>query len=315
MTQQRIPIVLFVYNRPETTRKVVNALSKQTIIPKEIIVYADGSRSSQDDDAIEEVAEIISTIRWTKVTFIQRPENMGCAPNIIHGLTDVFRNNDQAVIVEDDILPSQHFYEAMCILLNEYRNNEIIFSVGSYPTVKNAIRDYPYDVIMSPRFSCWGWGTWADRWSRIEGDLEQGKLPYSTPEEVPIHAGEDLSISVLSLKNNPGFSWAYPTALHCLRNNWLQAITNYYLTNNIGLTSGEHGYAHQGLVQFYKENNVINAKIPQRFPKPIADSKVDSAIREFLSAVNQAASSSKTENVFRTVAKAVKQFIFQKKNI
>jgi hypothetical protein len=142
---------------------------------------------------------------------------------------------------------------------------------------------------MSPRFSCWGWGTWADRWNRIASALQQNLLPYSAPEEIPNHAGDDLPASILKVINHPDHYWDYPIALHCLRNNWFHAITNYYLTNNIGQTSGDHAHHNQKVIQFMQENNTIDEKVPVKFSRPEANPIVDVAVRTYLSAIKKVA--------------------------
>lgn len=286
------PIVLFAYNRTDTLIRVLEAIRSQTKMPDNLIVFSDGARIPTDV-GVTKVRKILRNIDWVDTEIIERPQNFGCAPNIIDGLTTVFKDNAQAIILEDDVLPARHFYESMVLMLEHYSADEQVFAVGGYPSVSRAITDYPFDVIMSPRFSCWGWGTWADRWNRIAEDLKQREWPYSAPNEIPTHAGEDLSQSILQIRNRPNFYWDIPIALHCLRNNWFHAITNCYLTNNIGLTSGHHGHAHPELIQFMQENNAIDEKVPRKFSKPEADPRVDSAIRTYLSAVNQAAIPSK----------------------
>ncbi|MGD0781145.1 MAG: methyltransferase domain-containing protein [Dehalococcoidales bacterium] len=286
------PIVLFTYNRINTLQRVLDAIQAQTKLPEKMIVFSDGACLPTDNGVLE-VRKILRNIDWVDTEIIERPKNIGCASNIIDGLSDVFKSNSQAVILEDDVLPAHHFYESMVLMLEHYYTDEHVFAVGGYPSVSKTIADYPCDVIMSPRFSCWGWGTWADRWKRIEYDLVQRKLPYSTPDEIPTHAGEDIPASILQIKSHPDFYWDIPIALHCLRNNWFHAITNYYLTNNIGLMSGHHGHSRPELIQFTQENNAIEDKNPRKFSKPEADPRVDSAIRAYLSAVNQAAIPSK----------------------
>lgn len=286
------PVVLFTYNRPGILQRVLKAIQSQTKLPDKLIIYSDGARV-QTDEGVLNVRKILHSIDWLETEIIERPKNFGCAPNIIDGLSTVFNRHARAVILEDDVLPARHFYELMVIMLDHYIAVGQVFAVGGYPSVSKTIADYPYDVIMSPRFSCWGWGTWADRWNRVAGALEQHQLPYSTPGEIPNHAGDDLPASILQVINRPDFYWDIPIALHCLRNNWFHAITNYYLTNNIGQTSGDHGQNNLKLNQFMQENKIIDEKVPRNFPSPEADPRVDSAVRAYLSAKNQATSLSK----------------------
>jgi len=167
-----IPLVLFTYNRTDTLLRVIEAIRYQTKMPDKLIVFSDGARVPTDDGILN-VRKMLHSIDWLDTEIIERPKNLGCAPNIINGLTTVFKDHSQAVILEDDVLPARHFYEAMVLMLEHYSANEQVFAVGGYPSVSKAVANYPYDVIMSPRFSCWGWGTWAECWNRIADDLEQ----------------------------------------------------------------------------------------------------------------------------------------------
>lgn len=281
-----IPIVLFTYNRVDTLQRVLDAIRAQTKLPGKLIVFSDEARNPIDE-GVSKVRKILHSIDWLDTEIVERTKNFGCAPNIIDGLTTVFKNHSQAVILEDDILPAHHFYESMILMLEHYSADKQVFAVGGYPSVSRTIADYPYDVIMSPRFSCWGWGTWAERWNRIAGDLEKRRLPYAAPEEIPSHAGADLPASILLIKKRPDFYWDYPIALHCLRNYWFHAVTNFYLTNNIGLTSGDHGAARPESILYMQKNSPIEEKVPRKFSEPKADPRVDSAIRVYLSAANQ----------------------------
>lgn len=310
MVIRMIPMVLFTYNRTDTLQRVLDAIQTQTKLPDKLIVFSDGARVPTDD-GVSKVRKMLHSIDWLDTEIIERPENFGCAQNIVQGLTTVFKKYSQVVILEDDVLPARHFFESMVLMLEHYYEDRQVFAVGSYPSVSNAIVDYPYDVIMSPRFSCWGWGTWAERWNRITDDLAQRQLPYSSPEEIPNHAGKDLPKCFLKIKNHPDLYWDYPIVLHCLRNNWLHAITNYYLTNNIGQTSGDHGRAHPELIQFMRENNVIDEKIPRKFSIPKADPRVNLAIHAYLSAVEQVTLHLKPMVASRTDIKTDKQALSQ----
>jgi GT2 family glycosyltransferase len=130
------PIVLFVYNRPEKTRQILAAIMRQTVLPAEIIIFSDGAKKKEDEEKVSAVREIIRNSININSHIIKRDHNYGCASNIIRGLTEVFTHYQQAVILEDDTLPTTNFYAALCGLLNHYTNEEVIFSVGGFPTIK-----------------------------------------------------------------------------------------------------------------------------------------------------------------------------------
>ena len=59
------------------------------------------------------------------------------------------------------------------------RSSADVFAVGGSPSLRaDALPDYPYDVVLSPRFRCWGWATWAGRWQRVADALPSFVNPF-----------------------------------------------------------------------------------------------------------------------------------------
>ena len=56
------PTLLLVYNRPKTTKKLINALSH--VKPRKIFVSSDGPKNNEDKILCDEVKHIISKINW-----------------------------------------------------------------------------------------------------------------------------------------------------------------------------------------------------------------------------------------------------------
>ena len=57
------PIVLFVYNRPEHTLQVINALKlNKEIGGSELFIFSDGVKEGADDSAVKQVRRFISEI-------------------------------------------------------------------------------------------------------------------------------------------------------------------------------------------------------------------------------------------------------------
>lgn len=283
------PVVLFVFNRPNTTHQVISALSAQTIRPSRLIVFSDGARDLAEETKVKAVRDLIRSIDWATVQMHERKCNWGCAKNIIEGLTEVFKEYPQAVIIEDDVLPASHAYESLLLLLDHYASECQVFSVGGYPSIApDALPDYQYDVILSPRFSVWGWGTWADRWQSILSDLHDFKSPFKSLEDVPTHAGTDLAAALQQIQERPGFYWDLPIALLCLHRGLLHALTRYYLINNLGLSSGTHGSASPKVLDFFARHNAISERLPALYPPVFLQEDICQAIQQYLKAAYSA---------------------------
>ena len=260
------PVIFFAFNRPDTTYRVLAALKQQTLRPPKIIAFVDGARSPLDEARIAQVKRLIQAVDWTGVELHEREKNFGTAANIIGGISEVFEQGySQAIIIEDDVLPAPATYESFCHLLAHYKNDQQVFSVGGFPhLLKNALPNYPYEVIMSLRFGSWGWGTWAERWQSIVADLRDFQNPYSNPADIPPGAGADLAGYLPRIQARPGFYWDIPLVLLSLQRQWVHAHTAYYLIQNIGFREGVSFTTYEPELEHFMHQNVhIQNRLPQ----------------------------------------------------
>lgn len=164
------PVALFVYARPEHTRRVLEGL-RANGVPL-LHVFADAARTEDKRAAVEEVRAMVRAIDWAEVRLVERGENLGLARSIIEGTTAVLREYESAIVLEDDCVPRSDFYAFFRRALAFYRDNPRVWCISGYtaPCIKVPI-DYPWSALSSPRYSSWGWATWRDRWQHYSNDL------------------------------------------------------------------------------------------------------------------------------------------------
>lgn len=160
------PIILFVYNRPEHTRKTVEALQKNILAAKsKLFIYSDGAKSDNDEKKINNVRSYLKTVKgFAKIDIIQRDENLGLADSVISGVNEVFNHYEKVIVLEDDILTSKNFLNFINLALNFYVDDKRIYSISGYNFPIKIPLSYFFKVYISPRASSWGWATWKDRW-------------------------------------------------------------------------------------------------------------------------------------------------------
>ncbi len=115
------PVILFVFNRLEHTRRVIEALlENEEASYTELFIYSDGARNENDLDSIKAVRDYIHEVHgFKKVTIIERKCNIGLAQNIIEGVTEIINEYGKAIILEDDIVVSPVFLKYMNDALRE----------------------------------------------------------------------------------------------------------------------------------------------------------------------------------------------------
>jgi FkbM family methyltransferase len=167
------PIVLFVYNRPEHTRKTLEALRLNDLASESILyIYADGNKQNASEielDAIAATRKVIKEQLWCgDVVIIESQENKGLANSVISGVTDVIEKYKKVIVLEDDIIVNSGFLRYMNTSLHLYEKEGRVFGVSGYKfESKRTIKDKTYFL---PVMSSWGYGTWSDRWEKIDFD-------------------------------------------------------------------------------------------------------------------------------------------------
>jgi hypothetical protein len=162
------PIVLFVYNRIGVTKRTVDAL-KQNKLAKgsELFIFCDGAKKSTDISGVNEVREFVKKITGFKsINIVERDSNYGLSKSIIDGVTHIVNKFDKIIVLEDDLITSQHFLTFMNDGLTTYEKDKQVASIHGYI--------YPIgglpDLFFIKGADCWGWATWKDRWDLFEPD-------------------------------------------------------------------------------------------------------------------------------------------------
>jgi len=168
MTATLAPIVLFVFARPEHTRRTLEALAANALAKQsDLIVYADAARNESEVGRVQAVrAQVHEATGFQSVTVIERETNFGLAQNIIEGVTEVCNRYGRVIVLEDDIVTGRNYLLFMNAALDRYANAPRVWHVSGW--------NYPIDprglgeAFFWRGMNCWGWATWADRWKHFQ---------------------------------------------------------------------------------------------------------------------------------------------------
>jgi len=169
----RAPVALFIYNRPEHTRRTVEALLRANGAPQtDLIVYSDGPREANDFDRVDAARTVVRAASgFRSVTVRERGYNLGIARNIAEGVSDAIARHGRLIVVEDDVLPASGFLDYMNSALDRYQGDARVWHISgwNYPIDPTGLPPYFFWQVMN----CWGWATWADRWAHYRRDPER----------------------------------------------------------------------------------------------------------------------------------------------
>ena len=165
------PILLFTYNRPEHTRRTVQALQKNELADEsDLFIYSDGAKGDKDKMNVQKVREYLQTIdHFRSVTTTIREYNYGLANNIIDGVTNLVGKFKKVIVLEDDLITSPFFLRFMNEALDKYKYEEAVISIHGYCLPI----EYDEPVFFLKGADCWGWATWDRGWKLFNTDSSQ----------------------------------------------------------------------------------------------------------------------------------------------
>ncbi len=183
------PIALFVYNRPEHTRKTLQALQQNKLASESVLhIYADGLKENATEEIkrrVTEVRKLIRSQQWCgEVVIHESEQNKGLYQSVRWGVMEIVEKYGKVIVMEDDLQTSPAFLSYMNRALDFYEKYKSVFSISgyNYPAGQMHIpEDYGYDTYVSLRNSSWGWATWADRWQQIDWDVNVYEQIKRTP--------------------------------------------------------------------------------------------------------------------------------------
>lgn len=239
------PIVLFVYNRPEHTKRTAESLLKNTLAgDSRLFVFSDGAKNEKDAQKVETVRDYIKAVKgFSKIEIVLRDKNFGLANSVISGVTEVLKQYDRVVVMEDDIISSPSFLNFMNKALAFYQDNKSIYSISGYPYPIKIPNTYKKDVFISYRASSWGWGTWKDRWEKVDWEVKDFEKFNSdkNAQQIFEKGGQDLTPMLKAQMKGKIDSWAIRWSYAHFKNNAYCLYPIVPLCKNIGTDkSGTH---------------------------------------------------------------------------
>lgn len=171
-----VPVLLMLFNRPETTRQVFAKIREAR--PSKLFIAANGPRPSVLNDIAlcAEVRKTFDDIDWEcDVQTNYRPTNIGMQPHWRLALDWFFEHVESGIILEDDCVADISFFGYCRELLEKYKDMERVMHIsGSNFQFGTKRGDGSYYFSVYPHV--WGWATWRRAWKKYDHSI------FSFPE-------------------------------------------------------------------------------------------------------------------------------------
>jgi hypothetical protein len=279
--QNLAPIALFVYNRPEHTRRTLSYLQKNRLADESrLFIFSDGPKTEADRTKVDEVRQIVKDVTGFKsVKITERNDNLGLANSVISGVTKLVNEYDKVIVFEDDLLTSPYTLQYFNEALDKYADEDKVMHIGAYMYAlpdKKLPQTFFYRAATS-----WGWATWARAWKDFEPDID--KL---------INQFDKQKINQFSIEGNMNF-WKQMEDFKTGKNNsWaIRWYASIFLKNGLTLNPSRslvHNIGHDGSGVHSNNEKIYHVQVAE---KPVTEFPVElkenqqayNAIKQFLS--------------------------------
>jgi hypothetical protein len=233
------PILFLVFNRPDVTKRVF--LSIKNAKPPILYIASDGPRLSEigERDKVEDIRSyLLKNIDWNcEVKTLFRDNNLGCKVAVSEAINWFFKSEKEGIILEDDCLPSQSFFDFCEDMLEKYRDDLRVWHIsGNNFQNQKQYNNHKYYFSKIPHI--WGWATWSNRWDAYDVEMRSfDSLPGKTAVSDFFVDRRQADYWLKLLENHCAervdawdFQWSYT----CFINNGLSINPNKNMVTNIG---------------------------------------------------------------------------------
>lgn len=265
------PVVLLGYARPEFTARVFEQIRRAK--PTKLFLVMDGPRANRPGDAdnVRRTRDIVARVDWEcDVVRVYSDVNLGLKERVSSGLTEVFSQVPEAIILEDDCLPDPSFFRYASELLQRYREDPRVGVISGSSRLRGK-RVSPYSYDFSADVRIWGWATWARTWNPFieAGDLD-AVWSFDDAEAVAASlppGARRSAVRTMMLRAAELDSWAMPFVVHCLRRGYANPVPADNLVSNIGFGSLS---THTKFESYVAEVPASSITFPMEHPPDVA---------------------------------------------
>lgn len=281
-------VLMIIFNRPTNTMQVFREIRK--VKPPRLYIVADGPRNDCDISDVVRAREIQHLVDWEcQVVTIYSDINLGCKKRVITGISEVFMHEDKLIVIEDDCVPTEQFFQFMDWGLSYFEFSQYVAVVSGSNLLDYAFIDNQYRNGFSQYINCWGWGTWKRVWEKYDPFLsiqEVNKTFFPIVEDKNLSLGEKYYwLSIIRHAIYSRTVWDFYLQYFLWKNDWVSVYPSNNLVYNIGF---DNSATHTQVRPFYvtssmpvieRNYNIMKRKIKNYSPNNINCDRDKSIIR------------------------------------
>lgn len=234
----RSAILFMTYKRYETSVQVFDAIRKAQPPRLYFASNAPNPENNGEQIKVEEVRNLVKKIDWPcDIHTLFREKHLSVKYSISSAIDWFFENEEEGIILEDDVLPTQSFFMFCDELLHRYKKDMRVWHIAGNNFHSGWVRDPVYSYYFSYYGSIWGWATWKTRWqyydvniSNYEEIKHKGYLKDVLGSQEKLNFRIDSFDAIINGLDTWDYQWFYCRII----NHGLSIVPNINFVKNIG---------------------------------------------------------------------------------
>ena len=254
--------VLFeTFARPQYARQVFDQIKKAK--PKKLYFYSNKARVDRPDEVRnnEEIRSWVKEVdRDCELHTFFREEYVDVYTSVRSAMDWVFENEEQAIVLEDDCVPSVAFFEFCDFFLDKYKDDKSVAFLSGNNYAKKYQRKEGIDHIYADFFSFFGFASWRNRWQEVNFHITVDEVMSKGYFETYFFNQKNTyffkdRFTVVADFIDKTHVWDYVLSLNCIKNKWygVYPITN--LVRNIGVVGCHSNESVLRLVDYIEQSD------------------------------------------------------------
>jgi len=235
------PILFIVFNRPDTTEQVFEAIRKAK--PSRLYIAADGFRPNKtnEEKLCLDTRAITEKINWEcEIKTLFQEKNLGCKHGVSTAINWFFDHEEQGIILEDDVIPHPIFFKYCETMLERYKDNQAIMMITGFNPLGSEVKSNDYFFSNIPNI--WGWATWKSRWQYFDVSIQEWPsldTKNHMKQFMPKKLINSYETAFERVKSGNLDTWDYQWTFAIFKNKGLTIKSYANLITNIGIV-GTH---------------------------------------------------------------------------
>ena len=256
-----IPVLFITFARPEYAKKTFEGI--RAAKPQKLYFYSNKARNDFADEIErnEQVRNLINEVDWEcDLKIFLRDKHVNIYDSLWGALDWIFENENHAIVLEEDCVPSLAFFDFCSQLLPKYEKDTRIWVISGNNFIEG-YNPHNYDYFFSPFAYQYGWASWKDRWQRLNrSGFDVNKIiEYDLYRQIygsrkgANHAYKWLKrqCDEKGIFNSEAWDYTFQMTMRC--NGGFGVVPSINLVSNIG-TIGAHTKGYQ--------NRIHNRQLP-----------------------------------------------------